>query len=210
MTVSSPETLPLDELELELRRLSGVSYVGFQEEEGALVVQLLAVGANDVGELRERAARLSRAHVAGPVIVEVDTGHSADEQAAVAEERVEILAVLPSIDALEVEVHLAYAGLRTVGRGQAGVGPVEAAAATLEALRSLRLAVPYKVLTASSLSGGIGDAVVVVLGHEGTVERRFGIAAGKTDDEAAARATLQALNRSLAPRPGSTPQPARH
>ena len=198
--MSTAETVPLDELELELRRLGGVSYVGFQEEEGALVVQLLAVGANDVGELRERAARLSRAHVAGPVIVEVDTGQSASEQPDDTEERVELLAVLPSMDNLEIEVHLAYGGLRTVGRGPAAIGPVEAATATLEALRSLRLAVPYKVLTASSLSGGIGDAVVVVLGVEGSGDRRFGIAAGKNDDEAAARATLQALNRSLVPR----------
>ena len=193
------DIVPLDELELELRRLGGVTYVGFSEEEGALVVQLLAVGANDVGELRERAARLSRAHIAGPVIVEVDTGQNADEQAAVVEERVELLAVVPSIDNLEVEVHLAFAGLRTVGRGQSGLGPAEAATATLEALRSLRLNVPYKLLSASNLSGGIGDAVVVVLGADGGGGRRFGIAAGKTEDEGAARATLQALNRSLAP-----------
>ena len=84
-------TVPLDELELELRRLGGVTYVGFKDEEGALVVQLLAVGAPDVGDLRERAARLSRAHVAGPVIVEVDTGLVADAEPAAAEERVELL-----------------------------------------------------------------------------------------------------------------------
>src|SRR3954447_22338602 len=97
-------TVPLDELELELRRLDGVSYVGFEEEEGALVVQLLAVGARDVGELRERAARLSRAHVAGPVIVEVDTGETGDDAEAALEERVELLAVLSSRDGLEIEV----------------------------------------------------------------------------------------------------------
>jgi len=196
----SDTTVPLDELELELRRLGGVSYVGFKDEEGALVVQLLAVGSPDVTDLRERAARLSRAHVAGPVIVEVDTGQSADEEAVPAEERVELLAVLGSRDGLEIEVHLGYGGLRTVGRGQSGLGPAEAAAATLEALRSLRLPAPFKVLTASSMSGGIGDAVVVVLGHEGGTDRRFGIAAGKSEDEAAARATLHALNRSLGPR----------
>ena len=53
MSSAREAVVPLDELELELRRLDGVSYVGFEEEEGALVVQLLAVGARDVGELRE-------------------------------------------------------------------------------------------------------------------------------------------------------------
>ncbi|MDQ1397256.1 MAG: hypothetical protein QOG64_2515, partial [Acidimicrobiaceae bacterium] len=146
-----PGAVPLDELELELRRLGGVRFVGFDEEEGALVVQLLAPGASDVADLRERAARLSRAHVAGPVIVEVDNGEAMLE---LGEQRVELLAVLPSLDSTEVEVHLAYAGLRTVGRGRVGMGPMESATATLDALRALRLPVQYGVLAASTLAGG--------------------------------------------------------
>ena len=195
---SALSAVPLDELELELRRLEGVTYVGFEEEEGALVVQLLAAGATDVGDLRDRAARLSRAHVAGPVIVEVDTGQPA---AAPVDERVELLAVVASFDNLEIEVHLGYAGQRTVGRGQAGMGPMEVASATLDALRFLRLPASYKVLAASSLSGGVGDAVVVILGSEEPGANRYGIATGTTLDEAAARATLHALNRTLIPRP---------
>ena len=59
----SDTTVPLDELELELRRLGGVTYVGFKDEEGALVVQLLAVGASDVpahavGDSSDGAGRL--------------------------------------------------------------------------------------------------------------------------------------------------------
>jgi hypothetical protein len=194
---STLAAVPLDELELELRRLGGVTCVGFEEEEGALVVQLLAVDATDVAELRDRAARLSRAHVAGPVIVEVDTGQTALTPD---DERVELLAVIPSFDNLEIEVHLGYAGQRTVGRGQSGMGPMEVASATLDALRFLRLPVSYKVLAASSLSGGIGDAVVVILGGDRPTSNRYGIATGQTLEEAAARATLHALNRTLIPR----------
>jgi inactivated superfamily I helicase len=197
---STLSAVPLDELELELRRLAGVSYVGFEEEEGALVVQLLAVGATDVGDLRDRAARLSRAHVAGPVIVEVDTGQPS---VAAVDERVELLAVILSFDNLEIEVHLAYGGQRTIGRGRADMGAMEVASATLDALRFLRLPASYKVLAASSLSGGVGEAVVVILGSDQPGANRYGIATGKTPEEAAARATLHALNRTLIPRPAT-------
>jgi hypothetical protein len=136
--------------------------------------------------------------VAGAVIVEVDNGETLLDPG---EQRVELLAVLPSLDNTEVEVHLAYAGLRTVGRARAGMGPVESAAATIEALRALRLSVPYGVAAASVLSDGTGEAVVVVLGPDSHGGNRYGIATGKNPDEAAARATLHALNRALAPRP---------
>src|SRR4051794_34244345 len=109
----------IDALELELRRLPGVSFVGFDEHDGVLVVQLLAAGVPDPDDLRDRASHLSRAHLDTPVVIEVDTG---PHRAPMPGERVELLAVLPSPDGREIEVHLAYGGQRTIGRGDIGGG----------------------------------------------------------------------------------------
>src|SRR5207244_3707767 len=180
----------LDALELELRRLPGVSFVGFDEHDGVLVVQLLAAGVSDPDDLRDRAAHLCRAHIDTPVVIEVDTG---PHRSPMPGERVELLAVLPSPDGREVEVHLAYGGQRTIGRGDIGGGPAAAANATIDALRGLRLTVPFSVKSAASgLNGPTGDAVMVVLASEPPGLNRFGVAAGGTTSEAAARATLHA------------------
>jgi hypothetical protein len=191
----------LDALELELRRLPGVSFVGFDEQEDALVVQLLAAGVTDPDDLRERAAHLSRAHVDTPVVIEVDIGPN---RMPTPGERVELLAVLPSPDGREIEVHLAYGGQRTIGRGDIGGGPGAAVNATLDALKALRLTVPFALKSAASgLNGTPGDAVVVVLTSEPPGLNRLGVAAGGSAQEAATRATLHALNRFLTlPRPG--------
>lgn len=188
-------------LELELRRLPGVSFVAFGEQEGVLVVQLLAAGVTDPSDLHERASNLGRAHLDRPVLIEIDTGPGRQPSPG---ERVELLAVLPSPDGREIEVHLAFGGQRTIGRGQIGGGPTEAATATLDALRGLRLSVPFQVLSAASgLSGAPGDAVMVVLGGESPGTSRFGVASGSSGAEAASRATLHALNRYLSlARPG--------
>jgi hypothetical protein len=186
------------ELELELRRLPGVSFVALEERGDGLAVQLLAVGAppDAVDDLRDRSARVARAFVSGPVDIAIDTG---TWETPAANERVELLAVLPSPDGTEVEVHLAFGEQRTVGRGRTGLGPSESAAATLDALRALRLRVPYTVSAASGLESAEGaDAVVVVLSAPGE-PKRYGVASGTSRDVAAARATLHALNRSLHP-----------
>src|SRR5205814_6339825 len=131
---------------------------------GVVVVQLLAAGVADPVELQQRAAHLSRAHLDAKVVIEVDTGPSRGPAPG---ERVELLAVLPSPDGREVEVHLAYGGQRTVGRGQIGGGPAAAANATIDALRGLRLTVPFGVESAASgLNGPTGEAVMVVLASE--------------------------------------------
>ena len=110
----------------------------------------------------------------------------------------------------EVEVHLAYGGQRTIGRGDIGGGPAAAANATIDALRGLRLTVPFSVKSAASgLNGPTGDAVMVVLASEPPGMNRFGVSAGGTASEAAARATLHALNRYLSlPRGGQALPPA--
>src|SRR4051794_5231079 len=183
------------ELELELRRLAGVSFVATEDRDDVLIVQIVAVGAigEAIDELRNRAERIARAHVSGAVSVVIDTGVA---EAGPERERVQLLAVLPSADGTEIEVHLAFGPDRTVGRGSNEAGLAEAATATLEALRNLRLAVPYTVSAASGLaSPEAGEAVVIVLSAPDG--KRYGVATGATQEEAAARATLHALNRSL-------------
>ena len=183
------------ELELELRRLPGVSFVATEDRGDVLIVQIVAAAAvgDAVDELRKRAERIGRAHVSGAVNVVIDSGAA---EAGPERERVQLLAVLPSADGTEIEVHLAFGPDRTVGRGSSDAGPAEAATATLEALRGLRLAVPYTVSAASGLaSPEEGEAVVIILSAPDG--KRYGVATGATQEEAAVRATLHALNRSL-------------
>src|SRR5205085_5443874 len=131
---------------------------------GNLLVQLLAAGSPDADDLRERAGHIVRAHLDAPAEIEVDTGPS---RAPAVGERVELLAVLPSPDGREIEVHLAYGGQRTVGRGQISGGASEAVGATLDGLRALRLAVPFAVVSAAAglqpPAGSGVESVVVAL-----------------------------------------------
>ena len=64
----------LDLLELELRRLANVAFVGFHERSDTLVVQVLALASPDPGLLRSQAERICRAHLDGPFVVEIAGG----------------------------------------------------------------------------------------------------------------------------------------
>jgi hypothetical protein len=192
---------PLDVLELELRRLSNVSYVGFMDRQDALVVQLLALGAPDPGSLHSAAERICHAHLDRPFIVEI--------AGATRPTRIKIIDVRTSAgeddqqnhdngnghsDA-EIEVHLAYEGVRTIGRAKAG-DPSAAAAATFEALKRMGARVPFRVEAAALFEHTMGEGVMLVLGSS-TAGERYGVAAGETVEMAAVRATLHALNRYL-------------
>jgi hypothetical protein len=179
----------VDALELELRQLAGVTFVGFGERGGALVVQLVTDGDVDEAEIRERAMRLAQAHIEGEVVVEV--GQSRGGSAG----RVQLMAVLPWPEDNAIEVHLSRSGRNSVGRATRG-GPEDAAAATLEALRGLGVEVPFSVSAAVPLEATNGHGVVVVA-LTGSGEARHGVAAGSSLEEAGARATLHALNRWL-------------
>lgn len=184
---------PLDVLELELRRLPNVSYVGFLDRDDALVVQLLALGAPDPTGLRASAERCCSSHLDRPFVVEIAGGTRPT--------RIRILDVrtAQADDTLdrntEIEVHLAYEGVRTIGRAKAG-DPSAAAAATFEALKRLGARVPFRVDAAALFEHTMGEGVMLVLGSS-TAGERYGVAAGETVEMAAVRATLHALNRYL-------------
>lgn len=184
---------PLDVLELELRRLPNVSYVGFLERSDALLVQLMALGAPEAAGLRAAAERVCRSHLDRPFVVEIS--------GAVRPSRVRLLDVrVPEAGddatADEIEVHLAYEGVRSIGRARAG-DPSAAAAATFEALKRLGARVPFRVDAAAMFEHTMGEGVMLVLGST-TAGERYGVAAGETVELAAVRATLHALNRYLA------------
>jgi len=192
----------LDLLELELRRLPHVAYVGFMDRPDTLVVQVLALANPDPGTLRSQAERACRAHLDRPFVVEIAGGTRPS--------RIRLLDVQlvtgaggegappASADpaAVQVEVRLGYEGMCTVGRARGG-DPTAAASATFEALQALGADVPFQVEAAALFEHVLGEGVMLVLGsdHSG---QRYGVAAGASVEQAAVRATLHALNRYLA------------
>ena len=179
----------IDLLELELRRLPNVAFVGFHERPDTLVVQVLALAAPDPTTLRHQAERSCRAHLDRPFVVELAGGTRPS--------RIRLLDVhlRHDLDDVEVEVHLGYEGVHTVGRAS-GSDPTAAAAATFEALQRLGAKVPFHVEAAALFEHVVGEGVMLVLGSEHSGQR-YGVAAGASVEQAAVRATLHALNRYL-------------
>ena len=181
----------LDLLELELRRLPQVAFVAFHERADTLVVQVLALANPDPGALRTQAERACHAHLDRPFVVEIAGGTRPS--------RIRLLDVQlrqDRDDDVEVEVHLGYEGVHTVGRARGG-DPTAAAAATFEALQRLGAKVPFQVEASALFEHVLGEGVMVVLGSEQSGQR-YGVAAGASIEQAAVRATLHALNRYLA------------
>ena len=177
----------LDHLELALRRLPDVAYVGFDERATTLVVQVLAGASADVEGLRQDCQHLCEAHVDGSFVLELpQAGRPA---------RIRLLDVeRPCGD--EVVVHLGFNGVYTSGRSH-GADPTAAAEATVEALCELGAVVPFRVEAAALFEHHVGEGVMLVLAADGE-SPRYGVAGGADVVQAGARATLHALNRYLA------------
>jgi hypothetical protein len=117
--------------------------------------------------------------------------------------RPRLLAVLAFPDTDELEVHLVLDGRRTIGRAAARRGIDGAVEATIDAVRELGPPsdVAPRVRWARAIDEpGYGDEVVVAVALEGVDDRRsvqYGMASGSSPIDAAARATLDALNRHL-------------
>lgn len=118
--------------------------------------------------------------------------------------RIILLTVSTSSENDEIEVHLAYDEMRTIGRAPTNRGLLGAIDATVQAISELTGDVQFHAEWARSLEPGAEHASLVAVGltnDEGT-DTRHGIAGGSSPIDAAARATLNALNRVTA----STPQ----
>ncbi len=116
--------------------------------------------------------------------------------------RPRLLAVLAFPDTDELEVHLILDGRRTIGRATTSAGLVSAVQATVEAVRELGAPFDPRPLWARVLDQDEDDErVVVAVALDGVVEDAhidYGLAAGTSPTDAAARSTLDALNRRLA------------
>lgn len=114
--------------------------------------------------------------------------------------RARLLAVLSFPDTDELEVHLIHDGRRTIGRAPASRGLVGAVEATIEAVRGLGAPIDPRAKWARAIdSNGDGrELVAVALAQENEVTTmQYGLAAGASAIDAAARSTLDALNRQL-------------
>jgi hypothetical protein len=115
--------------------------------------------------------------------------------------RPRLLAVLVFPDTDELEVHLIHDGRRTIGRAPASRGLVGAAEATIDAIRALGAPIAPRAHWARVLDGN-GDGrelvAVAVAADADEPTLNYGLAAGASAIDAAARSTLDALNRRLA------------
>jgi len=206
----------LDELELELRKLPGICWVAFSELGDRLLVQLHAMDAHN--DLALEASQIATRHCDVPVAVDVvrwmtpagtertdvenDTRHSngssAGDAVGVRKPPFELLRVLTLIDTDEVEVHLGDGRTRTVGRAPVARGLLGAVEATLEALREfpVDLKVEAEWARAIEMTSAVRPIVAVAFVPPGGDEY-YGLSRADTEMEAAARATLEALDRHL-------------
>lgn len=188
--------MTLDALELELRRLDGVVAVGFSEADGLTVVEVQA-GPEACTDLAREVLLRARARIADPVVVEVVRwGEGAP---AAREARLRLVDVTADPALGEVAVHLARGDDRAVGRASTARGLLGVVEATVYAIRTFLPDLPYLPGWARTV--------------ESTPERRFLVVASVTDPEArvhlrgvaearspldaAVRATLAALNRTI-------------
>ena len=115
--------------------------------------------------------------------------------------RARLLAVLAFPDTDELEVHLILDGRRTIGRSSSSNGLVGAVEATLGAVRELGASFEPTALWARELESDEDERTVVAVALGSVVAdapNDYGIAAGASAIDAAARSTLAALNRRLA------------
>jgi hypothetical protein len=119
--------------------------------------------------------------------------------------RARLLAVLAFPDTDELEVHLVLDGKRTIGRAAVSQGIEGTVAATIDAVRDLGTEIHPRVRWARALDTAEEDAgddaqFVVAVALDGVDDEtalQYGLAAGTSLIDAAARATLDALNRRL-------------
>lgn len=139
----------------------------------------------------------SDAAVAAPSAPEAET--ETEAETAVADQRtgrMRLLAVLSFPDTDELEVHLILDGRRTIGRAPVSRGLVAALDATLAAVAEFGFPLTLKPRWAREVEVSAEEALIAVaLDDQGAERLLYGIAPGTNPTDAAARATLDAINR---------------
>lgn len=206
------ERADLDRLELELRRLPDIIAVGFEgasadspmREDEVIAVHVLVADAQRCAGVEKQAIDLGRLHLGHPLRVVVSPQNDEpapgapiavpESVAALVPSRVRLVAIGLADEGRAVEVTLSHGQTRAVGLGPGG-SPGGAVRAALTALRQLGWSVPFDLASAVRLAVGATGAVLVhLIGAEG---ERLGVSVGSSAEEAAVKATLQALNRWL-------------
>lgn len=189
--------MSLDELELELRRLRGVLAVGFVETEGLLIVEV-QVGPDTYDDVARDATTLAAQHAGGPVAVEiVRWGDGAPSDT---ESRLRLLEVTTDPPSGELAVRLACADEEAVGHASTAHGLAGVVEATVYAVRAFLPELPFLPGWARTIETTPDRRFLVVASVTDPVAgvHRRGVAEGTSPIDAAARATLDALNRNIA------------
>jgi hypothetical protein len=186
-------------IELELRQLPGVLLVTFSEEDGAGYVELVVAAGTDRDKVREETERALVNHLEGPAevrVVEPPQPRKEPTPAPPRGARVQLKLVLPSDGGAAIEVQLSRGAKRSSSRALAG-DTAAVGRAVIEALRGFGAETPFDLVGFHALPSEWGAGVLAVLRDPTTGEYRRGVASGRAPADAAARAVLDALNRSL-------------
>ncbi len=183
-----------EDFELELRSLPGVLNVSLsRREDGSVdVVTLLVYGLN-TSETEGVAGQIASLYFPEATIV-VEDANNVLTPSAVDGARVMLSrAVCDDTDGA-CDVELNHRG--RIGTGRSRSGPlIGGAEATLMALRELGYDVPFTLASVTSLPASKNWPVIVTMRAQADGSERYGIAQAEEDVVAAAKATLDALNR---------------
>jgi hypothetical protein len=180
-------------LEVAVRRLADVRGV---ERTGSAVRVLAGPGSHAAVVGQVVALELGSPVVVVEVAGEADSPVGSEPDGPTG--RVELVAVLSRPETTELEVHLRYGNRRTVGRGPLSRAAAGAAEATLDALMELGFVDDGRIAWARTFDTTPERQflVGVALGRaDGPT--LYGFASGGSPIESAARATLDAVNRTI-------------
>jgi hypothetical protein len=186
----------LDDLDVQLRRLRGVVAVGFVETDELLLVEVQA-DTDAYEDLPRDATILAAEHADGPVAVEiVRWGDGGPHQP---EARLRLVELTTDPAAGELSVRLARDEQEAVGRASTAGGLPAAVEATVYAVRAFLPDLTYLPGWARTVETTPDRRFLVVASITDPLARthRRGAAEGATPIEAAVRATLAALNRTI-------------
>ena len=183
-----------EDFELELRSLPGVLNVSVsRHEDGSVnVVTLLVYGLN-VKETEGVASQIASLYFPDATIV-VEDANNVLTPSAVENARVILARASCDSDGGACEVDLNFRGRMATGHSRSGplIGGAES---TLMALRDLGYDIPFSLVSVTSLPASKSWPVIVTMRANADGSERYGIAQAEDDVVAAAKATLDALNR---------------
>jgi hypothetical protein len=188
--------MSLDKLEIELRKLPGVVAVAFVETEGLLVIEVQA--APEAAEDLPRAVTDVAVEQTGRTVA-VEVVRWGDGGPFERESRLRFVDVGTDPPSGTVLVRLAREAQESVGRAPTEHGLLGAVEATVYAVRAFLPELPFLPGWARTIET-LPDRrflVVASVTDPDARDHRRGVAEGKTPIEAAARATLAALNRTV-------------